>query len=292
VGRLGTLLDRWVTGARQQTEPRRRFDVDPVTVLSLAVLIPAALATALRIAVNAPITLPQGIPGLTPTAETAVLLLGGVGAVVVGLRSTATVERVGLVAVGVFAGLATVTPSATVPTTGVLVVGTAVLVGHRLTWADIEDGRAVVAIGFLLALAASIGSTTGLLTPGFRAVGAWLALLSLAALSIIARPGWPGWLVGGLAVAGVLYAGIASPFLTGAVVLIGAGVVGTPLLLVAAGIGGVVAAITGSILEGSYPLAVGGLLLLMAGVPATVPAGVTVVIGLVLLLHRPTGVAA
>ena len=290
--RLGTLLDRWVATNGQETKSRRQFDVDPVTVLGLAVAIPDVVSTTLRIAVNAPVALPRGIAGLAPAAETAVLLLGGLGALVVGLRSPSTIERVGLVAVGVFAGLAAVTPAATVPTAGVLVVGTAGLVGHRLSWDGLGDGRAVVAVGVLLALAASIGSTTGLLTPGFRVVGAWLALCSLAALSFVARPGWPGWLLGGLAVAGVLYAGIASPFLTGAVVLIGAGVLGTPLLLVAAGIGGAVAAVTGSFIEGRYSLALGGLLLLMAGVPATVPAAVAVIVGLVLLLHRPTGVAA
>ena len=289
--RLGTLLDRLV-GNPTVGDHGGGYRPDPVHLLGLAVAIPVVLSALLRVAVNAPLALPQGIVGVESAAETAVMFLGGLAGLVAGFRSRSTVERVALVAVGVFAGLAAVNHAAAVPAAGVLVVGAATLVGHRIHHLDGPDGRTVVAAGFALALAAALGATTGLLTPGFRSVATWLTLLSLAGLTTVVRPGWPGWLLGGLAIAGVLYAGIVSPFLTGAVVLIGAGVVGTPLLLVAAGFGGAVAAISDAALSGNAVIALGGLLLLAAGVPATVPAAVAVVVGLVLLLHRPTGVSA
>lgn len=288
--RLGTLLDRLV-GDRPVDEHHGGSLPPPVHLLGLAVAVPVVLSALLRVAVNAPVALPPGIVGVASVADTAVLLVGGVTTLVVGLRTPSTVERVGLVAVGVFAWLAAVVQAAAIPATGVLVVGAAVTVGRRIQSVEGTNGRTVVAVGFVLALATALGSATGLLTTGFRSVGTWVTLLSLAGLTIVVRPRWPGWLLGGLAVAGVLYAGIVSPFLTGAVVLIGAGVVGTPLLLVAAGVGGAVAALTGAALAGNAPLALGGLLLLAAGVPATMPAAVAVVVGLVLLLHRPSGVS-
>jgi len=74
---------------------------------------------------------------------------------------------------------------------------------------------------------------------------------------------------GALAFAGVVAASAAAPYVTGSALLAGFAVVGSPHLLVAtAAFGGVAAAVSG-FRGGDARLAIGAVLLLLAGVPAT-----------------------
>lgn len=265
---------------------------DPATLVGVAVAIPVAVAAVMRVSVNAPIALPGAVRAAYPAVDAAVLLAAGFGALVLGLTARSSAGRVGLVAVGVFALLAAVVPPAAIPASGVVVVGAGAVAVDRLDRPVPPTGRTVVSAGYVLAMGAALGAATGLATAGFRAVGAWAALGALAALSTVHRPTRPGWLLAGLAFAGVLVAGVVSPFLTGAVVLIAAGVIGAPLVLVAAGVGGAVAAGCGAWAAGRRRAALGAVILLAAGVPATLPRAAAAVVGLALVLElTPAGVA-
>ncbi len=283
--RSGTLLDRvaTVTGSTAADPTARPA---PRTAVGLVVGGTVVMAALLRVGVNAPVTLPRLVQQAYPAVDGVVLLTGGLGALVLGLLTASTVGRVGLVATGVFALLAATVPAAAVPATGVVTVGALAVWIDGMPGARIADGRPLVALGYVIAVGAALGSATGLLGPGFRAVGAWAALLALAALSTVHRPGRAGWLLAGVAMAGVLASGIVSPFLTGAVVLIVAGVIGAPLVLVAAGVGGAVAAAAGSVGDRRYRPAIGVVILVAAGVPATLPRAVAAVVGLVFVLDR------
>lgn len=84
---------------------------------------------------------------------------------------------------------------------------------------------------------------------------------------------------GALAFAGVVAASAAAPYVTGSALLAGFAVVGSPHLLVAtAAFGGVAAAVSG-FRGGDARLAIGAVLLLLAGVPATPGAATAVCLG-------------
>lgn len=288
--RPGTLVHR-LTAREGLVTPGTAGRPAPATLVGVVVAVPTVVAALLRVGINAPVTLPRVVVGAAPAIDDAVLLVGGLGALALGLLADSSIERVGLVAAGVFGVLAALVPAAALPATGVAVVG-ALAAGIDRAPRNGIDGRVLVALGYVVAMVAAIGAAIGILGPGFRAVGAWATLVGLAALSTIHRPGRVGWVVAGVAMAGVLVAGIVSPFLTGAVVLIVAGVIGAPLVLVAAGIGGAVAAIAGSVATHRYRPAVGAVILVAAGVPASLPRAVAAVVGLVLVLDRTAGEVA
>jgi hypothetical protein len=82
---------------------------------------------------------------------------------------------------------------------------------------------------------------------------------------------------------------------TGAVTLVAFGLVGTPLLLFAAGVGGCVATVTGTLRRRETTgrderlRGVGAALVLLAGAPATVAGATAVVLGAALLAGVGTG---
>jgi hypothetical protein len=76
---------------------------------------------------------------------------------------------------------------------------------------------------------------------------------------------------------------------TGAVVLVAFGVVGAPLVAVAAGLGGGVAAAVGGLRSGQVTPTLGVGLLVVAGFPGTVPRALALVVGLALALDAADG---
>ncbi|MEF8843325.1 MAG: hypothetical protein V5A62_17150 [Haloarculaceae archaeon] len=290
------------TGAGTESEyagDRRLLAVhaSATTVLVLAALAAVAGWTGFRVLHNAPVDLPGAVVGAAPWLGTAAGLLPGVAAVALGLRSPRPAARVGLLFAGVFGALATVVPAVTTPAAVALVVGGALALaaetGTDGGWRGTLCG--VVPVLLLGAVALSLGAATGVLPPGARSVGSALAVAGLAGTPTLVRPGPTGWALGALAAAGVLWAGSALPFVTGAVTLVAFGLVGTPLLLFAAGVGGCVAAVVGSLRREASGLpdrrrrGMGAALVLLAGTPATVGGATAVVLGAALLAGAGTG---
>jgi hypothetical protein len=293
LGRVGAGSDP------EHAADRRRPTVDgnATTVLPLAALVAVAAWTGFRALHNAPVDLPGQALVIAPWLGPVAGILAGAAAAALGLRSVRSTERVGLLFVGVFGALATVVPVVTVPAAAALVGGGAVALvagvgtDHGRQW---TLRRAVPAL-LLGGVALSLGAATGLLQPGVRSTGSAVVVVGLAASPALVRPGPGGWALGALAAGGVLWAGSTLPFVTGAVTLVAFGLVGTPLLLFAAGVGGCVATVTGTLRRRETTgrderlRGVGAALVLLAGAPATVAGATAVVLGAALLAGVGTG---
>jgi hypothetical protein len=149
--------------------------------------------------------------------------------------------------------------------------------------------RRVVAVGFVTALALTLVGVTGLLD-GARNTGAFVTLAAIAAVGTGSERSRLAAGAGLLAVGAVAVAGAASPFVVGSTLLVAFAVTGVPLLLVAVAVAGAVAAAVAGLHRGTYTRSVGAVLLLLAGVPATFPRALTLLLGatLVVLAHDGT----
>lgn len=240
----------------------------------------------LRIAINGSLAMPAPVESLYGIVGPMALLIPAGAAVALGLASPDARVRTGLLAVGVFAGLAAAVPAARLPAIGVVIAGGGVALAARLTqrrgWRT--DPRTIVVAVWLLAGAVTLGSASALLGGPARALGSGLALLGLASSPAFVRPRRAAWLAGAVAFLGVVAAGLAAPFVTGAVTLVVGAVVGVPLVLVGLGVAGGTTALVGAVASGRWIKAFGVASLLAAGVPATVPRAVAVMVGLALLV--------
>lgn len=257
----------------------------PRLVAGSVALLAAGLVTALRVARNAPVALPGFVSDASPFVVLAGALVPALAAVGVAVVAESLRERIGLAFVGVFGTLAAFELAPALSSAVAVVLGAAIAASARFSrparYAELRPWIAagVVLLGVLVSLAAGLG-----IAPGLRSGGTLLALVGLAATPVLARPDYPAWVCGGLAGATVIVAASTAPFVTGAVVLVAAGVVGTPALFLAAGVAGATTTVVASLRRGSPVVAVGVALLAVGGVPATVPRAVVVTFGLSLAL--------
>lgn len=191
--------------------------------------------------------------------------------------------RVGLAVAGVFGLLGLHVTTAALPAAAGVVAGVLVVV---VGGSDTGRSARTLAVGatIWLGLAASLSTATGVVDPSLRPVASLVALAGVAALPLVRQPGMPGWVAGGATAALVVWLGAVAPFVTGAVVLVGFGVVGAPLLAVAVAAGGGVATLGGTLSGRRWQAALGVGLLVLAGVPATIPDAHAAGAGLALLL--------
>ncbi|WP_254534869.1 hypothetical protein [Halomarina litorea] len=249
-------------------------------------LVLVALTTTIGIVRNLPYR-PLVVPEIVRS-----LMVGGTPAVVaatlvaVALATRRDDVRVGLLFAGVFGLLAAVSESATLPAVAAVVGGgTIALFGSLGRPATYREGRRI-AVGVLVTagIAISLSSTVGLLEASYRGAGGFLALAGLAALSIRAEGDWAALGAGVLAFAVVVYASVTRPFVVGSGLLVGFAVVDVSHLLAALALGGGTAAAVGGLHRREYSLAFGAGLLLFAGVPATLPRAMAVLLGAILAL--------
>lgn len=261
------------------------------TALPLAAVAVVAAWTGFRALYNAPGDLPTAVVAAAPGLALAAGVVPGVAAVVLGLRSIDATERVGLLFAGVFGALGTVVGAVAIPAAVALVGGGAVVVVGD---GPIDEGwrgtlQRTVPTLLLGAVGLSLGAATGLLPPGARSLGATLLLAGLAVSPALVRPGLQELTLGALAAAGVVWVGSTLPFVTGAVTLVAFGLVDTPLVLFAAGVGGCVATVAGALRlretdeDDRRHRGVGAALVLLAGGPATIGGATAVLLGTVLL---------
>jgi hypothetical protein len=115
-------------------------------------------------------------------------------------------------------------------------------------------------------------------------------MLGAAATPALLSHGHRDWAFGGL-VAGLLVAvGVVAPFVTGAVSLIGGGIVAVRLPVIAAGLAGLVTTASAGLRTRRTPAVLGAALLLVAGVPGTVPRAMAAVLGLLVLIEPRGGI--
>lgn len=246
------------------------------------------VALVLRVVRNAG-GLPATLDSVYPVAATVAFLGPALTAVLAGVATPDVRVRAGLVSAGVFGCLAAIVPAATVPAAGAVVAGGALAL--YATPAATRRGRFPMAPvlaggGLLCGAGIALATGLGLLAADVRSLGTVLALCGLAATPLLIEPPRGAWIAGGLAGIGVFLAGTVAPFVTGAVTLVAWAVVDASLVLVAAGVAGAVVTTVAGLarLENrNASVAFGGLLLLGAGVPATVPRALATVLGLWLL---------
>jgi hypothetical protein len=265
-----TLTRRW-----QAPLPTARRDA--VVAVAAAALLARTLAT---VVANAPGS-PSGLG-----VETLLLVSTGVAALAaVGVALTVDdpVASVGLLFVGVFGLLSTLTGAVALPAAVAVGGGTAavaVAARRSLQPATAAAGGLLLA-ALVVSLVSGVGGAAWL-----RAPASTLALLGVAGTPVFAATTGRTTLAGTLAFAAVLAVGLANPFVTGAVTLVGGGVVGTALPVVALAAGGAVTAASAAVRRGEWCLLAGVALVALAGVPATLGRAVPFALGVAVLALR------
>ena len=263
VGRLSALPE----------ERRRSLLMAAVGVAVVAVT--ARFVAAL--AVNAPGGPSVGFPSFDATATVAAAL----AAVVSGALADRPTVGIGLLFVGVFGLLSTVSGSAAVPAAAAVAGGTGVVLAttrHRRSTGELVVGT-VLTVALSLGLASGVGGVVGL-----RSVASTVALAGLGLVPVFAATDGRALIGGGLAFGAVVLVGLSVPFVTGAVTLVGGGVVGASLPVVALAAAGTVATASAAGRTRNWPLLAGVVLLALAGVPATLTRAVPFALGVATLL--------
>ena len=259
----------------------------------------ALLATLARVVVNAPVTVPLDLASAAEPLATLGLVATATAALVLGATERDLLATVGLTFVGVFGLLAAIAPGAVVPAAVAIPAGAGLVVAHDARAVDprrAEPGgiqapgtsaptpiQAAVATALLAGAAVSLAGALGVAAGTLRPAGSALALLGAGATPVFVRTTSRDWLVGGVAAAGVLTVAAAAPFVLGAVLLVGLGVVGTPLVVVAAGLGGLAVTASAALRRRSWPALAAIALLLAGGAPASAGSAVALALATVLL---------
>lgn len=251
-------------------------------------LVAAGSLLAARVALNARLYPP--VADSMATIQVVATVGPALAALAMATVTLDSVERVGLAFVGAFGLLLTVTPAVAVPATVAVSGGGALAIGRR--WQRLDRSRdwhlvpvALVLGGVTVSLIGSLGIAPGTLWP----IGSHLALLGLAGTPAILGHGRRDWAFGGLVAALLVAVGSAAPFLTGAVMLIGGGIVGASLVVLAVGICGLVTTASAALRQRHWTALVGAGLLLAGGVPVTIPRAMAVVLGVCLLVETRSG---
>lgn len=265
-------------------EPDGWSRVSVQTGAGVVALVPMLALLSFTIGTNTPIgpRLPLGSIGAP--IEAAALAGPAVAAVVLGLTSESTYIRVGMLFAGVFGALSLVSQTAMGPTT-IAIAGASVLVGldqgrSMMGWQSLAK-RGVTG-AFVFSIVVSMLAALGIepaLTRSLGSIGIAVGIAGTPVFTGFSRRSVFVGLLGGAIVAGI---GLAAPVITAAVSLLGMGVIGLPLpLLVLGAIGGVTAVAAG-VEHRDAPSAVAGALVLVAGVPATIPSALSLLVALVL----------
>ncbi|EMA07958.1 hypothetical protein [Haloferax denitrificans] len=284
VGSTSLLAD--VAALRSRT-PGRTLRV----LAGVLALGPVAAMTAYRVGHNVPGGLPSKV--VTLAADWSALAVVGPALAALLLAATADygAERVGLAFVGGFGVLALgATAAAWHPAVAGVAVGSALVAADRFVglrqqydWNGVRRAAPVglAAVGVMTSLAAAANVMPATLRP--LGSGAALAAVSLIPLAT----GWGRTSTFAGIAAGVLtFAAVASaPYVAGAVLLVGGGVVGVPASLVAFAVAGGTTGVVHAVLDGRPAVALGAALFCVAGVPATVLQAAGVLVAAALVAH-------
>ncbi|QSG13248.1 putative membrane protein [Halapricum desulfuricans] len=263
-----------------------RFDVDARLVAGALGLAGAAGLLVARVALNA--GLAPGVAGSMDVFRLAATVGPALGALGIAATTGDPVERIGVAFVGVF-GLLSVVPAATTAAVVAVVAGGSLAaagrwrqVGRPVDWHMLPIVLLAGAVGVSLLGGIGVEPTT------LRSIGSQLTLLGAAATPALLGHGRADWAFGGLAAAVLVAVGVTAPFVTGAVTLIGGGVVGASLLVLAVGLAGLTTTASAATRTRHWHALLGAGLVFAAGVPASMPRALAVVLG-VLLLVEPRG---
>lgn len=263
-----------------------RADGERVVAAAGVALLAVAGTALVRILYNLPFDPVPVSPAFRSLAAGATLSVVAGSLIVLALSTELATVRVGLLFAGVFGVLPAIGRGATLPG----VVGVSAGAGLALvgTLGLPSSYRSTIAVGFVAGIAVTLGSAVGILAAGMRGLGGMLVLGSLVGVAAYVGRDRVGLGAGALGFLATLGATAASPFVAGSTLLVAFAVVGVPHLLVAVAVGSCVGVAVASARRGEYATALGACILLSAGLPATFPRAMSVLLGASLVL-LPTG---
>ncbi len=230
-----------------------------------------------------PVVVPGWIQSLAATGSA---VASAVALVAVALATRQDAVRVGLLFAGVFGLLVTFDAGATLPAAAAVVGGGGLALlgglGRPATYRRLR--RSAIAAMLVVGIGLSLASTIGLAGPGYRGIGGAFALVGVTGIGIHMDGDWIALGVTALVFALVAFASATAPFVAGSALLVGFAVVDVPHLLVALAFGSASGAAFAGLRRRDYGLAVGAGLLVFAGIPATLPRAMAVVLGATLVL--------
>jgi len=271
--------------SRMSFDPRRSSSIG-MGVAGAVAGIPTLAILLVRIGKNAPAGPKVPYTAVYDPLVTAALVGPAIAAIIVSSITENDVHRVGLGFAGVFGLLSAIAVPAALSASVAIVMGTALVMAPVVLRGANERDYAslVVATLFVAGVFLSILGGLGFEAATTRRLGSFASLLAVAGSPTFVDWNVRGATVGAFAGAAVAGFGVSAPFVTGAASLIAGGIVGVSLpVQVLATVGGVTVVATGIDRKQYVPMA-GGLLLLSAGVPATIPRGLAVLVGLSLIL--------
>jgi hypothetical protein len=280
--RLPAVLDRVIPFAGLSA----RVPVSTRTLAGACALVPVALSTLYRVVNNAPGTLPTDLAVVAASARPAAMVGPAVAALLLAGDESSPARRVGLAFAGGFGVLALVSPAAWLPAAAGIVAGGVVLVvAHARDAPTVERAVWGAAVGGVLVIAAGVSllATVGIDPATLRPLGSTVALVGVGTTPLLTGRSRLGLVAGALAAGSTVAVAVNAPFVAGAVLLVGGGVVAAPLGLVALAVGGGVVGLVAAVESRKRNAAFGVCLLLAAGVPSTLVRAVAVVVAVALL---------
>lgn len=283
-------MDSWIgfTDLSFRSKKRAFTPSGGLYLAGLLALIPAVAILLVRIGINAPFA--PNLPYSAVYDQVAISALVGpaLGAIVVSITTDDGLRRVVMSFAGVFGLLGAIARPALVPASITIVFAAGVLVfahQNRSTSPD-RVAESVVGFGFLTGIFLSMAGNLGIAPVTTRPLGTLVSLLAIAVSPVFVDWNWRTGTVG-IAVGAIIgWFGLQEPFITGAATLVGGGIIGVSLpILVLGVIGGTTVIATGLQRYSPRPV-IAGLLFLVAGIPATVPRGLAILIGLAILLEE------
>jgi len=290
-----------LAGARSRLQGG--LPVSVTTAFGALALVPTAGVLFFRLVRNLPVGLPAVARGASPAVEALAAVVPALAMVGLAIVAERRAMRVSFAAVGVFALLGAADGAAWLPAAAATLSGAAIVLAldlrerlpdgvEPLSKAGLRriSGPAVVAGLGLVALATSLTASAGIETTSLRPAGTLLVFATLAVLPLVRSLDdyfdLGLWVVATFA---IVVGAASAPFVAGAVVLVALGAGTAPLALLAMGLGGGFATVVADTRRTAYGPAVGAALVLVAGVPATLPRAVAFALGLVILVREWDG---
>jgi hypothetical protein len=272
-------LSRWETADGVASGQGKHSGASLPLVAGLVTVLPMLGLLALTIGSNTPIGPRLPLESIRTPVETAAIAGPSLGAVLLGVTATNPVHRVALLFAGVFGALTAIASPASVPA-ALALLGAAVGLGGSQRSATLQR-----AVGVAVATAVVLGMVglLGIEPTRMRSLASLVVAVGLAATPAFTGLNRRSVVIALIAAALVGVAGLAAPVGVAAVSLLGMGYVGLSLPLLVVAVGGATAAVVAG-LETDRPVtALGATVAFLAGVPSSIPAGVTLVVGLALL---------
>jgi len=255
----------------------------------MAALVGAAPLAVTRVVLNSPLYVPGvASAGWYELAQFTAVVGPAAAAVALGVTTDGEFSRVGLLSVGVFGLLSVANPAVAMPTVGAVIAGGWLTVAGRI---EPQLGARVFAAAALVGgLTLSLAGAIGYYPVTLRSTGTALALAGMATSPLAVRSGRQALAVGGLVAIGAYAAILVAPFVSGAVALAAGGAIDPAAILLALAVGGSAATVAEGLMSRRVAPVVGGALLLAAGVPASIPRAVAMVVAIALLFAgAPSG---